>query len=342
MIIVIVDKFESAIGQSALARQKYEDSVVIAANQYASPYKLLKEITKLDPRVLLFSFRSVFIDALSTKASFALLNELHKKAPIGILIPDYLEIENSELNISAITIDSIDFLLTTNLDLEFRYRNMYGDALLVSTYHDLVDVDQIRPFRHPGRITKNQIAWVGNSNWGFRQGKKDHKGLREVVNVIKSSLAFADFKFEIIDSAKEWRDYSEVIETLGRSSILLHPSKSEGTGLPILEAALLGCFPITTDVGIARELLGRYFSYLIVDRKIVEFERAINLVNALNVSERLKLIEVAEQYLAAISKEKIPQNLISKKTTHPHHLNLLGKIHLLIKWNYRFFIRSMR
>jgi hypothetical protein len=342
MIVVIVDSVKSALGFSALARQEYEDTVVFAANEYTTPSKLLKAVEVVNPTVVLFSFRNAFLDALSSKSSFSLLMELHKRALFGLLIPDYLEIEDSGPNVSGMVLNSIDFLLTTNFDLESRYKDLYGSTCHISTYHDLVDIDLINSHRRVEQIQSESIIWIGNSKWGARQGKVDHKGFREVVVPLINSVASEDIKFKIIDSAKKRLQHDEVLKELSKSSILLHPSNSEGTGLPILEAALLGCYPITTNVGIAQELLGQQYPFLIVDRKYESFEKAIRLIQNLNSSDRDKLVQVAEDFRRKILSERIPSDLEIKKTTFPHHLSVLKRIHLLARWNYRYFISRRR
>ena len=342
MIVVIVDRFKSALGFSALARQEYEDSVILAANEYATPSNLLKDVETLNPTVVLFSFRNAFLDALSNKLSFSSLVELHKIAIFGLLIPDYLEIENSGPNVSEIALSSIDFILTTNFDLESKYKNIYGDTCYISTYHDLVDISLINSYRNIEQIESKSIIWVGNSKWGERQGKVDHKGFREVINPLTDSFRGEDVEFKIIDSAKKRRQHREVLRDLSKSSILLHPSKSEGTGLPILEAALLGCYPITTNVGIAQELLGEQFPFLIVDRNFESFERTIRKIRNLNNSDRYKLVQTAEDFRQKILSERIPRDLESKKTTFPLYISMVKRILLLMRWNYRYFISRRR
>lgn len=342
MIVVVVDSFKSALGFSALARQEYENTVIFAAIEYSSPSKLLKAIEVLNPSVVLFSFRNVFLDALSNKASFSSLMELHKIAIFGLLIPDYLEIENSGPDVSGRAISSIDFLLTTNFDLESKYKNIYGSSCHISTYHDLVDIKLINSYRKTGQIENESFMWIGNSKWGERQGKVDHKGFRELIAPIAESLTSEGIELKIIDSAKNSIPHHDVLQELSKSSVLLHPSNSEGTGLPILEAALLGCYPITTNVGIAHELLGKQFPFLIVDRNLESFERAIRIIRDLNNSDRHRLIQVAEDFRIKILTERIPRNLESKKTTFRHHLSLLKKIHLFMRWNYRYFINRRR
>jgi glycosyltransferase involved in cell wall biosynthesis len=219
---------------------------------------------------------------------------------------------------------------------------MYGDTCLIATYHDLVDINTIHAHRDIEKIVSHRVIWVGNSKWGERQGKNDHKGFWGVIMPLTKLLSDKSTTFKIIDSSRERLQHREVLEELSKSSMLLHPSKSEGTGLPVLEAALLGCFPITTNVGIAQELLQGEFSFLIVERDIKKFEKVVFLVNELGYLERLNLIRRAEVFLKEINDERIPRNLISNKTTYPLHLNLLERILLLMRWSYRFHLSRRR
>lgn len=335
-VVIVVDRLDSALGHSALARKRYEESLVVAANKYPSPRKLLEAVKELNPGVVLFTFRNIFLDSLSMKSSFSLLRELHDVATFGLLIPDYLEIENGGYDVSAVTRSSIDFILTTNRDLESKYVEKFGDSIPIMTYHDLVDLSQVEPLRNLDHIEPGRIIWVGNSKWGERHGKNDHKGFREVISPLLESLLPENTNFKIIDSATKKVKHRQVLEELSRSSILLHPSASEGTGLPILEAALMGCFPITTDVGIAKELLGDYFSFLIADRQVNDFKDAIGRVEGLGYLERQNLVRTAELFVIKVRQERIPRDLLSSKTTIPHRTGLLQILNLLVRWSYRF------
>jgi glycosyltransferase involved in cell wall biosynthesis len=80
------------------------------------------------------------------------------------------------------------------------------------------------------------------------------------------------------------------------SKVLLVTSKSEGTGLPILEALALGTTPLTTDVGIAHEVLSGKLAQNILSRNVDEFLRKILNVLASDVSESF-LEDTFEKYL---------------------------------------------
>jgi hypothetical protein len=341
-IVVVVDSLKSALGYSALARQKHENSVILATNQFASPSSLVRAIELSKPAVVLFAFRNALLEALSIDSSFRRIRDLHKTATIGFLVPDYLEMEDDVFQISHKLIESVDFLLATNLDLEAKYKKLYGNVCHVAAYHDLVDVNWIRTHRCIEGILPQQIIWVGNSLWGKRQGKIDHKGLQEIVTPIRQLHTLKDFSFKIIDSSINKKSHHEVLSEIGKSSILLHPSKSEGTGLPILEASLLGCFPITTNVGIANELLGKDFNFLIVERDIQKSEQAIYMALEMDNRQREKLIRTAEEFLNRITCERIPTDLVSKDTTLQIHLSKFEQFSVLMKWVYRFYKNRLR
>jgi glycosyltransferase involved in cell wall biosynthesis len=302
----------------------------------------VKAIIQSKSDVVLFAFRNALLDALSINSSFRHLQNLHNAAAIGILVPDYLEIEDSGFQISQLLIGTVDFLLATNLDLEAKYTKLYGSDCHVAIYHDLVDVNSIKVHRNIEGILSRQIIWVGNSLWGKRQGKIDHKGLQEIVTPIRKLPSLKEFSFKIIDSSVSKRSHQEVLSEIGKASILLHPSKSEGTGLPILEASLLGCFPITTNVGIADELLGKDFGFLIVERDVQKSEQAILISLEKDNRQREKLIQTAEEFLNQISQETIPTDLVSKGNTIQIHLSKIRQVSVLMKWNYRFYMNRLK
>ena len=96
MLVVVVDRLDSALGRSAKSRQKSEKSIVLATTNFRSPSHLLKAIMDLNPEVVLFSFRQAFVDALSLNQSYGYLKELHKRTTFGLLIPDYIGLGEKE------------------------------------------------------------------------------------------------------------------------------------------------------------------------------------------------------------------------------------------------------
>jgi hypothetical protein len=342
MIVVVVDSLNSALGRSALARQECQASIVLPANEYISVKSLLKKVASLTPSVVLFSFRNVLLDALTLHECQLILSELHDSANFGLLIPDYLELENENSSVSRLVQPSVDFILTTNRDLQTIYSRNFNDECIVQIYHDLIDETIVASNRNVPGIQLNKGIWVGNSTWGQRQGKIDHKGLSAVVMPVTASLMLRGWGVKLIDSAQGPIHYSDVLREMSTSSFLIHASKSEGTGLPILEAALLGCFPVTTDVGIAQELLGHEFPDLIVERNPQDFERVIGLLSEFNTADRNRLIGAAEVFLREARLERIPEDLSASRATVPLKSDLKESLSIRLRWIYRFFRNRFR
>lgn len=336
MIVVVVDTHNSALGRAAFNRSKYQESIILAASDFISAKSLLKEIQKLAPKVVLFAFRNVLADALQLPECFPLISQIHTESHFGILIPDHLEIELVENSISEQAISSIDFILVTNLDLLGFYKERYGKSTFIDIYHDLVDYEFISKFRNISQIRQNKLIWVGNSKWGNRQGKIDHKGYFSIVSPLYNSEEFGDWEKKVIDSSKGTKEYGEVLRELSSSSALLHPSLSEGTGLPILESAILGVFPLTTRVGIAAELLGDTFPNLIIDRDLPSFKRCLGTINLFDNSERVKLVQITESFLSKVQNERIPVELVLRKETYQLKSNIRIILWIKVLWLYRY------
>jgi glycosyltransferase involved in cell wall biosynthesis len=339
MLIVVVDLLDSALGKSAAARQASEKSIILEANKFNSPKSLICAIRKHKPSIVLFSFRQAMVDILSLRSSFEHYKILHQTARIGVLVPDCLDMENDFDNVLPEYIRSLDFLLTTNYQLKDFYISKVPVSLPVQIYHDLVDVSKIKLVRPYMKKNERSLIWIGNSKWGKRQGKRDHKGFHNFVKPLMSSNSMRDWEFKVIDSAYKSLPYIEVLEKLANCKFLLQTSDSEGTSLPILEASLLGTIPITTNVGIANELLGDDFKFLIVQRDLKSIESALKQLEGDLKPLQIKLIEISERYLAKISQEKVPRNLAHIGNSLMIITNMKSKIMIKLKWIYRYLVR---
>jgi hypothetical protein len=86
---------------------------------------------------------------------------------------------------------------------------------------------------------------------------------------------------------------------------MLQTSSSEGTGLPILEALGLGVIPITTDVGIASEILTKHRN-LILDPSPHLLHLTVHAeLNKPTLSQEVA-INIFEEFISLISKEELP------------------------------------
>jgi glycosyltransferase involved in cell wall biosynthesis len=121
-----------------------------------------------------------------------------------------------------------------------------------------VDLARFRPAQR--RWSKLRIAWVGNP-------KDACKGLHDVLEPAcagRFALARTDGR----------RTLAQVAALYARSDVLAIASQAESQPLPLLEAMASGCFPVTTDVGIARELIVPGVNGLIVERTPEAFAQA--------------------------------------------------------------------
>jgi glycosyltransferase involved in cell wall biosynthesis len=167
-------------------------------------------------------------------------------------------------------LDAIDYFLVTNESLLAYYKRDYPEKCK-GMLHDMPDVDAIEKVSESKLDAGLGAIWVGNSKWGKKKGIEDHKRMYELVYpLIKEGI-----DIEIIDSAVNRKQNTDVLNRIVKRKFLIQTSKEEGTGLPILEACALGVIPITTDVGVANELLRGKLNSLIVDPNVVDFIAAM-------------------------------------------------------------------
>jgi glycosyltransferase involved in cell wall biosynthesis len=141
-------------------------------------------------------------------------------------------------------------------------------------------INEVREYRDRSANSPPKIIWVGNSKWGKRFGFKDHKGMESlVVPLLTLNRQKGNpFEFEIIDSSKKRLTQREVLHRIRSADILIHTSKSEGTGLPILEALGLGTNVVTTAVGIATEISARFVTQNIAEPTPEDFFNQLQIL----------------------------------------------------------------
>jgi glycosyltransferase involved in cell wall biosynthesis len=93
------------------------------------------------------------------------------------------------------------------------------------------------------------------------------KGLKDIL------IPATNGKFAFIHSdGKMTRE--EVAEFYNRIDVIAIASTFEGSPLPLIEGMVSGCFPVSTDVGIAPELIRHGENGLIVERSVEAFQEA--------------------------------------------------------------------
>lgn len=335
--LVIVDDRNSAIGLAAHSRAVESKVEILAANEYMTPFFLLKAIKERNPSAIFFAWRGALFDILNcgwrTRQLFKQLNHLS----IGILIPDLLGLETKSQFIESKLITFVDFYMVTSKELYAHYSENFPEKLPAGLYRDKPDVKLLQELRKKNtNRPMRRVIWVGNSKWGVHHGAVDHKGFYEIVMPLKNNLRkVAEFK--IIDSSVYRQPHERVLREIAMSQVLVQASRTEGTGLPLLEAAGLGTVVVTTDVGIASDFLKGDLRKLIVERNVDAFSVGVDFALS-NYQEISKLIQKRfESYVEEISHDSLPLLESGKSkdfSLFSNQFNLLTKL----KWSRRWLL----
>ena len=251
--VYIVDIEYSPLWRAAQYHCESNSLVLIAATSFSSPFELVKALSEHNPDYLIISWREAFDAVLWGRRCRKVLIESNPL--IFLLIPDHLGLDLYKER-EVLRCEVADVILTTSIRLKQSYMDLNA-SFQIEVLHDMPDINLLNSRKFKNIIRReNQLIWVGNSQWGKRQGLYDHKGLHRFVKDI-----FANVKAEesnaslvVIDSALSALKHEYVLDNLAQSSCLIVTSDSEGTCLPILEAAALGTPVVTFDVGIAHEI----------------------------------------------------------------------------------------
>jgi hypothetical protein len=349
MIVIVVDSYKSALGFSALARQEYDDSVIfaahsrfvdskmeiLAANEFMTPFTLLKAIRERNPTAIFFAWRGALLDALNygwrTRNLLRGLNDVS----IGILIPDLVGLEIESRIMESKLIDLVDYYMVTSKDLYSQYTERFPEKLPAGLYRDMPDLELLQEVKNQNlNQPMNRVIWVGNSKWGAHHGAIDHKGFNQIVIPLKNELREV-VEFKLIDSSAKRQSHEQVLQEIRKSKVLVQTSKAEGTGLPLLEAAGLGAVVVTTDVGIASDFLKGDLRQLIVERNIESFSAGIEYAFK-NYQEFSKVIqERFESYIEEISLDSLPLPFSAKSkdlSLFSNKFDLLVKLKWFRRW----------
>lgn len=338
--LVVVDSHYSAIGLSAHARAKVTRDQVLSASDFISPYKLLSSIVNLEPTIVFFAWRGALLDMLSDGSNCRKkVAELHESA-IGILIPDLQGLDSHGNDAESKLLNFVDFYLVTSSELNFLYSKHFPSKVPGGLYRDMPDTSGISKIKMRKDFKREKrIIWVGNSKWGQRQGKIDHKGMRLIVNPLIELLE-EEVPFKVIDSSSHLLPHGVVLEEIRKSSILLQASKAEGTGLPLLEAAGLGTVVVTTNVGVAPEFLTGRLAKLIVEPDVSSFAAGIKYAFD-NFSQLSALLEARfDSYINEIRSDSI-QYSGPPKTKSIDSFTSSNSLLTRLKWIRRWFLARL-
>ncbi len=163
------------------------------------------------------------------------------------------------------------------------------------------------------------IGWVGNSNWNKKsENDIDYKGLKTILEVAIKELKQEGNEIETLyaDVNKKYRTPAEMQKYYSKIDIYVCASLIEGTPRPLLEAMSCGVPIITTDVGVACEVLGeKQKQFIMKERSVKELKEKIQYLN--NHREQLR----------ELSSENIIEGIKnSTKQTKDEYIRLFSQV----------------
>jgi glycosyltransferase involved in cell wall biosynthesis len=257
--LIISDTERSAISTSTKVWASTFNAKVLYALEFVTLSALLDKVSLSGSTWILFSWRGGLSEILKDKFLTKKLNEIVRTSTVYFSVPDHVDLSGKLDLLKNPIYRYADGFTVTSKRLKFAYAESVGFDKVPLFLPDFPNIELLSEISH-FRLKKDQhsVIWIGNSKWGKRLGFKDHKGYRSIVQKLieASENMNLGLSFNIINRAKKYVPNHVAMEELAKSTFLIQGSKSEGTGLPLIEALALGTFPITTDVGINRELFG--------------------------------------------------------------------------------------
>lgn len=163
------------------------------------------------------------------------------------------------------------------------------------------------------------IGWVGNSKWNKKtENDVDYKGLKTILEVTVQELRQegTEIKTLYADVNEKYRTPAEMQKYYSEIDIYVCSALIEGTPRPLLEAMSCGVPIITTDVGVACEVLGeKQKQFIIQERSVKKLKEKIQYLN----NHREKLKELSDENIVEGIKN-------STKETKDDYIKLFNKI----------------
>lgn len=161
------------------------------------------------------------------------------------------------------------------------------------------------------------IGWVGNSKWNRKSDDDiDYKGLKTILEVAIKELKEEGYNITTTyaDVNEKYRNSIEMQEYYSTIDIYICVSLIEGTPRPILEAMSCGVPIITTNVGIADEVLGEKQKEFILENRDIQ-----------ELKEKIKYLYNNRNILKELSEENIREGIKnSSKTTCEDYEKFFG------------------
>jgi len=335
-VIFVVDTSSSALFTAAQSRAKLCGGIVVAANSFTSPRALLRFLETNAPQVVLFAWRKALLDLTSNKRNSDTLRKIHTRTSIGTLIPDHLGLNSKFSKAELDTLAMSDFYMVTSEILLSEYNDFSEQFPPYGLLHDLPDIELLKLVKTEKPKKKNQklsVVWIGNSKWGERQGFSDHKGFQAIVIPLLEIVREHGncMKITIVDSSAKKLAYRDVLELIRDADVLIQTSRSEGTGLPILEALALRTNVVTTSVGIVPEVFREYPGRIALSNPL-NFH---SVLHSLSKQTELDYESLLQRYVNTAAGESIPLDQ-KRNLVFPNKKNFWGRINVLLRWLYRY------
>jgi glycosyltransferase involved in cell wall biosynthesis len=252
-----------------------------------------------------------------------------------MLVPDLLGTNPEFLTSEARLVNITHGYWVTSNELLRIYMLLFPQKIPTGVLHDIPDVTLILRIRDM-KLRRSGIIWVGNSRWGSNYGYMDHKGYEEVVKpLLGRNIPLTPFR--IRDSSKGRTPNEQVLREIAESEILIQASLHEGTGLPLLEALGVGTVPITSDVGIANEVLTGELKHLIIERSADSFEQKIRELGASAHHLSNLCFSAFDFYIEKASRETIKWDRRETRFDK-YRSNFLVAAKIRLIWIYRFLL----
>lgn len=282
-IILVVDNLDWAFGKVAqnIKKRMQSSNVEILCTSHYKTIKdfldALKKATKKDS-IIHFFWRDYLLECLNFVRLFPKYKNIFLNNKITTHIPDHLFIETNsddyEKRVGLMKF--VDGYFVTSKKLYDLYAQDHTFDAPFGIIYDNPDI-KIQSEYIAEAKGKIKVVWIGNSRWGEYLGHLDYKGLNSVVlpALKKIENSGRELIYKEFDSSKKKNTHEVILDYLKDADILLVSSLAEGTPLPLLEAMAQGCAIITSDVGIASEILSEEQQEFIVPRNSDAFTEAL-------------------------------------------------------------------
>lgn len=264
---------------------------ILYSGDYKTPVKLLDKLHSMqDIDFIHFFYRgylNLFLENIAKSKNKKKI-DFFLNIAVTTGVPDHLFLKTKQdIEYHKPAFDFVDHYYTTSKILHKIYSKIseYPTPWKQHIYDNVIALDNSPNFKNNKDLV---VTWVGNSSWGewYFSAADDPKGFQTVIKpAMESAEKECGITPYLLDSQIQKRSKQEIFDKLRETDILLIAANTDGTPLPLLEAMSCGCAVISSETGIAPELLDQEF---IVDRDPQQF---VNIIKDLH-HNREKLTEI--------------------------------------------------